>query len=55
MKGRGNMRKPLEIKHLCKSFGDHLALNDITTDISTVDVLCLVVQVVELNQNFLEH
>ncbi|MBO6119240.1 MAG: amino acid ABC transporter ATP-binding protein [Lachnospiraceae bacterium] len=32
----------LEIKDLCKSFGDHLVLDTITTDIYKGDVLCLV-------------
>lgn len=36
------MEKLLEIKNLCKSFGDHLVLDNITTDINKGDVLCLV-------------
>jgi len=36
------MDKLLEIKELCKSFGDHLVLDHITTDINRGDVLCLV-------------
>lgn len=36
------MEKLLEIKNLSKSFGDHVVLNDITTDINKGDVLCLV-------------
>ena len=36
------MEKLLEIKNLSKSFGDHLVLNNITTDINKGDVLCLV-------------
>ena len=36
------MEKLLEIKDLCKSFGDHLVLDHITTDINKGDVLCLV-------------
>lgn len=36
------MEKLLEIKDLCKSFGDHLVLDTITTDIYKGDVLCLV-------------
>ena len=36
------MYKLLEIKDLCKSFGGHLVLNKITTDIYKGDVLCLV-------------
>lgn len=36
------MDKLLEIKDLCKSFGDHLVLDRITTDINKGDVLCLV-------------
>lgn len=35
-------KKLLEIKNLCKSFGDHDVLKDITTDIYVGDVLCLV-------------
>lgn len=36
------MEKLLEIKDLCKSFGDHKVLQQISTDISKGDVLCLV-------------
>lgn len=36
------MEKLLEIKDLCKSFGDHKVLQHISTDISKGDVLCLV-------------
>lgn len=36
------MEKLLEIKNLSKSFGDHLVLDNITTDINKGDVLCLV-------------
>ena len=36
------MKKLLEIKDLCKSFGDHKVLQHISTDISKGDVLCLV-------------
>ena len=36
------MEKLLEIKDLCKKFGDHLVLDRITTDINKGDVLCLV-------------
>ena len=36
------MEKLLEIKDLCKSFGDHLVLNHINTTINKGDVLCLV-------------
>lgn len=36
------MEKLLEIKNLSKSFGDHVVLNNITTDINKGDVLCLV-------------
>ena len=35
-------KKLLEIKDLCKSFGDHEVLKNITTDIYVGDVLCLV-------------
>ncbi len=36
------MEKLLEVKDLCKSFGDHLVLNHINTTINKGDVLCLV-------------
>ena len=36
------MSKLLEIKDLCKSFGNHHVLQHISTDISVGDVLCLV-------------
>ena len=36
------MSKLLEIKDLCKSFGEHKVLQHISTDINTGDVLCLV-------------
>ena len=35
-------KKLLEIKDLCKDFGDHKVLQHITTDINVGDVLCLV-------------
>ncbi|MBP3200389.1 MAG: amino acid ABC transporter ATP-binding protein [Lachnospiraceae bacterium] len=36
------MNKLLEIKDLCKSFGEHKVLKNISTDIYVGDVLCLV-------------
>ncbi|MBR3288808.1 MAG: amino acid ABC transporter ATP-binding protein [Lachnospiraceae bacterium] len=42
MRGQHSMEKLLEIKNLSKSFGDHLVLDNITTDINKGDVLCLV-------------
>lgn len=36
------MNKLLEIKDLCKSFGEHKVLQHISTDINVGDVLCLV-------------
>ena len=36
------MNKLLEIKDLCKSFGEHKVLKNISTDINVGDVLCLV-------------
>lgn len=36
------MQKLIEIKNLCKSFGDHQVLDNINTDIFVGDVLCLV-------------
>lgn len=36
------MEKLLEVKSISKSFGDHLVLDRITTDINKGDVLCLV-------------
>ena len=35
-------KKLIEIKDLCKSFGEHKVLQNITTDINVGDVLCLV-------------
>ena len=35
-------KKLIEINNLCKSFGDHKVLQNISTDINVGDVLCLV-------------
>lgn len=37
-----NGKKLIEISNLCKDFGDHKVLQNITTDINVGDVLCLV-------------
>ena len=37
-----NAKKLIEVRNLCKSFGDHAVLKNITTDICVGDVLCLV-------------
>ena len=36
------MQKLIEIKNLCKSFGNHKVLDNISTEINVGDVLCLV-------------